>query len=154
MKCLYCLRYHIRNPQKKYIESGPFAVCNDHLLPCAKVTAHGKDLAFAVCNDLGTRQRFSLCRVPGRGSTRQSPSPHHPAGRAQNFAVGQIRHTVKVLPCVRNIAHGKGCLCRRLFAGWPLTCAAHDKAFAVCFSGFAVCFGHTANRASPVVAVG
>ena len=57
----------------------------------------------------------------------------------------------KALPCARNIAHGKGSLCRWLFAMCPLPCAAHGKAFAMGFSGFAVCFGHTANKASPIV---
>ena len=70
---LELLGYHIRNPPKKYVESGPFAVCSDHgtresyhSLPCAKVTAHDKDSAFAMCIAVGTRQRGSLCHVPGR----------------------------------------------------------------------------------------
>ena len=49
------------------------------------------------------------------------------------------------------MAHGKQRLCRRLNAVCSLLCAAHGKAFAVDFSGFAVCCGHTANKASPVV---
>ena len=92
-----------------------------------------------------------VCRVPDRGSTRQRTLPRHRSGRAQKFAVGQVRHMAKALPCARNIAHGKGCLCRWPFAVCPLPCAAHGKTFAVGFSGFAVCFGHTANKASPVV---
>ena len=123
-----------------------------HSLPCAKATAHSKDLAFAVCIDLGTRQRASLCRVPGRGSPWQRTLPCHPSGRAQKFAVGQVWHTGKALPCARNIAHGKGCLCRWLFAVCPLPCAAHGKAFAVCGTRQSLCrVQHMANKASPVV---
>ena len=74
--------------------------------------AHGKEARkqcqrplFAVCKYPGTRQRLSLCRVPGRESTRQRSLPCHPAGRPRNFAVGHPWHSAKAgfadacLPC-------------------------------------------------------
>ena len=63
-QCLYYLGYHIRNKQKKYRISH---LCRVHW---PRHTANGP--YFAVCNDLGTRQRLSLCRVPDPGDTRQT----------------------------------------------------------------------------------
>ena len=47
------------------------------------------------------------------------PSPRQLGSRPKKFAVGQSGHTAKALPCARYIAHGKGALCRRLFAVCP-----------------------------------
>jgi len=77
--------------------------------------------------------------------------PRQFGSRPKTFVVSQPEHTAKLLPCARYIAHGKGALCRRLFAVCPLPCAAHGKPFAVGFWGFAVCPWHTAKGLSPVV---
>jgi len=104
---------------------------------------HTAKFLFAVCFCRSTRQRFELCRVPAH-SKGASPSP------LTLFCRGSEVHTANSLPCVRQKTHGKGCLCRQLFAVWPLPCVAHGKAFAVCKMGFAVCNRHTAKFLSPV----
>jgi len=125
MKCLYCLGYHIRNPPNNYVESRPFAVCSDHgtwqsyhSLSCAKVTAHGKEAAFAVCQAgkahdkgscpviltvvpkslpwvrFGIRQR--LCRVLEILHTAKAAF----ADGCLPCALCRVRHTAKPLPWV------------------------------------------------------
>ena len=115
-------------------KSPPNSAC-DHCLLCANTLAHGKEQAFVVCFCQGTRQTASLCHVPGRESTWQRAC----ATSTSNFCRGPEK------------AHGKGWLYRCLFAVCPLPCAAHDKSFAVCFLGFAVC--HTANTQFSVVII-
>jgi len=118
-----------------------FAVCQGqgtrqtcHSLPCAGTGHTSKRPLFAVCRGQGTRQTGCVCRVPG---------PEHTANRLFNavfsdalyFIVSLKMHTVKCLPCARNVAHGELALCRPLYAG----------------SYFAVCPWHTTNGQCPIV---
>ena len=78
---------------------------------------------------------FAVCQAQVAHGKR--PPPRQLRSHAKKFAVGQSGHTAKTLPCARYIAHGKGALCRRLFAvcGTRQTfcrellwlCRAHDK---------------------------
>ena len=94
VNCLYYLGYHIRNKQKENTGSGTFAVCKNHgtrqrnqCFPCAKAKAHGKHLNFAMCHVYRHTAKAAATSLP-RFS-------------AFFFAVGQLWHTAKALPCAR-----------------------------------------------------
>ena len=123
VKCLYYLGIHICNKQKKYRISH---LCRVHW---PRHTANGP--SFAVCNDLGTRQRLSLCRVPGPGSTQQTSLAMSAWQPAKNISRGSAR------------AHGKS------FDVCPLYCTRQrvPLPMAICRVPFAVCgTPHTANH--------
>ena len=103
----------------------PANSASDHYLPCANTLVHDKDLAFAVCQ-AGKAHGKDPCHII-RPVAREI-LPWVTLGTRQ-----------RLLPCAREVAHGKGWLCRCLFAVCPLPCAAHDKSFAMYFLGVAVC---------------
>jgi hypothetical protein len=58
------------------------------------------------------------------------------------------------------LTHGKGfAVCPKMahdkhgFVDACLPCATHDKAFAMCKTGFAMCLRHTSNKQHPIVAL-
>ena len=82
-----------------------------------------KEPIFAVCNDQGTWQRLSLCRVPGTGGTRQTSPATSAWQPAKNVCCGSAR------------AHDKA------FVVCPIYCTRQRGPLptAVCRVPFAVC---------------
>ena len=133
---LVLLGYHIRNPPKKYVESGPFAVCSDHgtwqsyhSLSCAKVTAHGKEAAFAVCQ-AGKAHGKGSCPVILTVMPKSLPWVRFGI-RQRLFRVLEILHTANAvfadawLPCgVYRVLHTAKA---GIHTGKPLPCASGTR---------------------------
>ena len=120
-------------------------------LPCAKTMAHGKGYLFAMCFDLRhTANIASLSCVKSR-DTRQRSSHRQPPWPL--FFLPSVAFCTRQSLCrvPDKKTHGKEALCRCLVALGFLLCATHDKAFAVCKPGFAVCLWHTVKYLCPVV---
>ena len=104
--------------------------------PSAKALALGKDLNFAECPPLGTRQSLRH-RLPHVSTL---PS--------------LVRFSATSLPSARKKALSKAPFAVRGFAELSLPSITLGKDFADCYLGFAECIWHSAKTQIPVVYLG